>query len=255
MDTSPKGEIVVKSGVHKYGVHANWKLQIENSADNYHVAVVHQSVREITARRLAASGKGKERMDGFTEQRFVDSRVRDLGYGQTVDDRRVGSDLAAIFRAAQDGRRYLKDLEERLGPEAAVEMINRCGATPFTFTIFPNLVILFSTIRVLRPIAVDRTEVYVYPTLLKGVPDEINAIRLREHEHQFGPAGFIGPDDAEVLARVQVGLKAKGDEWVLQAREFGREEVDEWGVRSGHIIGETGLRAIAREWKRLMSAP
>ncbi len=56
------------------------------------------------------------------------------------------------------------------------------------------------------------------------------------------------------MERVRIGMKAKGNEWILQARELGREEVDENGVRSGNIVGETGIRGMAQHWKQLMTA-
>jgi phenylpropionate dioxygenase-like ring-hydroxylating dioxygenase large terminal subunit len=251
---SPTDELVVQSGNQKYGVDINWKLQMENSVDNYHVTFVHQTAGDIMKRQVNAAGAGNEAMYAFTQKRIQESRVRDLGNGHGINDRPSGNDWHTLLRSSSDCRRAIESLEAKLGVEAAREMINLRASVPYTFNIFPNLVLISSMIRVLHPISVDRAELTMYPVLLKGVPDEINHLRMRIHEFQFGPAGFIGPDDAEIMDRVRIGMRAKGNEWILQARELGREEVDENGVRSGNIVGETGLRGMARAWKELMTA-
>ena len=61
----------------------------------------------------------------------------------------------------------------------------------FTLVLFPNLIILRSQIRVVRPIAVDRTEVYTSVVRLQGVDEAINVKRMRDQETEFGAAGIV----------------------------------------------------------------
>jgi len=251
---SPTNELLVRAGHQKYGVDINWKLQMENSVDNYHVTFVHQTVGDIMKKQVETVGGTNEALYAFTQRRIQESRVRDLGNGHGINDRPTGMDWATLLKSSSDCRRAINNLVEKFGADEAREMFNLRASVPWTFNIFPNLVLISSMIRVLRPVSVDRSELVMYPVLLKDVPDEINDLRLRVHEFQFGPAGFIGPDDAELMERVRIGMKAKGNEWILQARELGREEEDENGVRSGNIVGETGLRGMARHWKQLMTA-
>jgi phenylpropionate dioxygenase-like ring-hydroxylating dioxygenase large terminal subunit len=131
---------------------------------------------------------------------------------------------------------------------------NATGGLAFNLVVFPNLAFVGTQIRVIRPITVERTELVIYPTLLRDAPPEVNAERLRVHEESFGPAGFVSPDDVEVsLERLQRGLKATVDnEWLLLSRGLTRQEVDNRGVRTSHISDELGQQAIFREWKRLM---
>jgi hypothetical protein len=166
--------------------------------------------------------------------------------GATLYEQAKGSALA---------RRHLQSLEERIGVAGAKELLEQCGNPPHTFRMFPNIVIIGIQIRVTRPVSVGVSENYYYPALLKGVPDEVNAIRMRLHEQQFGPAGFTSPDDVEVFARNQLGLMAKAEDrdWQLMARGLHREQPDEEGVTFGQVKDETGMRSIYREWKRLMT--
>jgi hypothetical protein len=152
-------------------------------------------------------------------------------------------------------RKLLKQLEAKVGAEKAKELLSNAGGPPHTFRMFPNIVIIGVQIRITRPISVGISENYYYPALLKDVPDEVNAIRLRLHEQGFGPAGFTSPDDVEVFARNQLGLKAKAEDrdWQIMARGMHRESVDDEGALWGPVKDETGMRSIYREWKKLMA--
>ena len=142
-----------------------------------------------------------------------------------------------------------------MGLERTRELLSQAGTPPHTFRMFPNLVLIGLQIRVTRPVSVGISENYYYPVLLRGVPDEINAIRLRNHEQGFGPAGFTSPDDVEVFARNQIGLANRQNDWQIMARGLHRVQVDDDGVPFGEVKDETGMRSIYQEWKRLMTSP
>jgi hypothetical protein len=78
--------------------------------------------------------------------------------------------------------------------------------------VFPNLILAETHLRVVHPISVDRTEVYIFPVSYRGSSDETNANRLRRHEDRYGPSNE-GPDleriaDAQEMARTGVGRDA-----------------------------------------------
>jgi len=120
--------------------------------------------------------------------------------------------------------------------------------------IFPNLVIIASQLRVIRPVSVDETEVFIYPTLLKDAPSEVNEERLRRHESFYGPAGGGATDDLEVFERVTEGLRADLDPWILLRRGHGQEKVETDGTQVAQITSELSNRAILGHWKELMLA-
>ncbi|MGH7905411.1 MAG: aromatic ring-hydroxylating oxygenase subunit alpha [Candidatus Binataceae bacterium] len=119
------------------------------------------------------------------------------------------------------------------------------------FLLFPNLAIVGVQLRVVIPLKVDYTEVEILPTFLKGVPDEVNIARLREHESFFGPGGLGSPDDTEVFERIQAGYAATLEPWVLFARGMRRERREN-GVLTGYIADEVPQRGMWRQWKQLM---
>jgi hypothetical protein len=66
------------------------------------------------------------------------------------------------------------------------------------------------------------------------------------------PAGFVQVDDLEALTRIQRGLKADVNQWVLF--KMGREEhINQDGDRESSSIGDLLSRGFYREWARLMS--
>ena len=95
----------------------------------------------------------------------------------------------------------------------------------------------------------------MFPALLKGVPDSINELRLRNHEAFYGPASQGSPDDAEIFERNQLGLSAEVDPWVLLSRGLERERIEEDGTIVGRITDETTQRGQLKQWQKLMGAP
>jgi phenylpropionate dioxygenase-like ring-hydroxylating dioxygenase large terminal subunit len=248
-DLSPEGDIDARAGVHKFGYNANWKFQLENTVDGYHPNFTHQSFFDIYQQRtgLRASAVYLERSPAVT---------RDLGNGHTMIDWRpyyAGREhenrrLQAVL-SSPSGRAYAAALTARYG-EARAETLLAAGGTHMN--VFPNLFLLGVQIRVIRPVRVDRTEVFLYPTLLKGVAEDINTARLRGHEGFYGPAGDGGPDDVEMFERNQIGLSAQVDPWLLLARGLHREQSEPGGTTIAHVSDELPQRAIWRRWKQEM---
>jgi hypothetical protein len=118
--------------------------------------------------------------------------------------------------------------------------------------VFPNLVFIGVQIRGVQPVSVAETEVFLYPTLLKGVPIEVNAGRLRGHEAFYGPSGMGGTDDVDMFERVQIGLGVQLDPWLLFARGLHREQRDVDGTLVGQMTDEVTQRGIWRQWKKVM---
>ncbi|HXG36912.1 MAG TPA: SRPBCC family protein, partial [Dehalococcoidia bacterium] len=202
----------------------NWKLQLENSVDDYHADFVHKSFFELAARRA-----GRVVRTGGGPDLF---RTWDIGGGHAVLDIEAGG-IKASDALGQPHKRH--------GPG-------------YNLLVFPNLSILFSQVRHFLPIAVERTEVRLHPVIFVGLPDSENQRQIREHNDFYGPAGFGSPDDWEMFARVHKGVRSEAPQWILFNRGLQYEERDEQGFRSAAMTDETPQRAIYRHWKTLMGA-
>lgn len=255
VDRAPDGEVDLSAGVHKYMFRGNWKLQLENTVDMYHVPFSHESsVRRSGKQFSRGSGQsaGSAISDrGSAAQRWEKrpawgSRSNGHSYSghQPVAEERSDD---PIFRA------YLAALEQRLGKERAQQVLQpKRHNTAF----YPNMTLqaLNQHVRVIVPVAVDLTEVHVYPIMFKGAPDEMNEGFVCHLNLTHSAASLIQTDDLECFRRCQSGLRAQGSEWVWFARGLDTDKEDEHGdyVNSGTV--EIQQRAQYAAWLRLMSA-
>jgi phenylpropionate dioxygenase-like ring-hydroxylating dioxygenase large terminal subunit len=246
IDLSPEGEIEARAGVHKYSYHANWKLQIENAMDGYHPEFVHQAYFQRVQKRAGIV------LDLFSGSSI--GETRDLGGGHVMlDSRKYNAATGASMRAAMPttpkGDAYREAMIARHGEKRAEEIITAGGTH---MLVFPNLILIGVQIRVVQPVRVDETEVFLYPTTLKGVSQEMNVLRLRGHEAFYGPAGAGAPDDLEMFERTQSGLTGQVEPWINFARGLHLERRDADGSIVGQMTDELPQRGIYRQWKRAM---
>lgn len=249
VELSPEGAIALSPGAQKYRFAGNWKLQVENGMDGYHPPVVHQSIVEALERRL---GRKLETYTGQTK-----AMTRDLGDGHVMlDYRQCPGNRSLNMTTTYNGppsnsfqTAFVDAIHRRYGERRGAEILQASGTH---LLVFPNLIILGVQLRVIYPVSVDCTEVVVHPALLRGVPEEINDIRLRGHEAFFGAGAMGSPDDAEMFERMQKGFAATLEPWVLLARGLNRQRQDIDGTTVSHIMDEITQRAIWRRWKELM---
>ena len=246
-DLAPSGRIVVGApGRHQYGYDGNWKLQSENGVDGYHPNFVHQAFLE----RAGRSGRAMQLFNGSSP-----ATAADLGNGHALLDNRpnLGDMHARTMDATEDGRRMHDLLVDRLGEERAREVIRTNGGQGFNLLVFPNLLLIQVQIRVVNPRRFDRTDVDVYPALLDGAPDAVNAARLRVHEGFYGPAGGGAPGDLEMFRRVTEGLSVESMEWLPLLRGLRRTEIGPNGELVGHVTDEHPQRGFYARWSLEMA--
>jgi benzoate/toluate 1,2-dioxygenase subunit alpha len=241
LDRAPDGAIEVRSGVQKYSYTGNWKFQLENWLDGYHPNFTHQTAFDIRRRRTGA------RPGSFEGSA---ARTRGLPRGHGVLDY-SGTRTGYQMGVAREHPEYMARLEARVGPEHAREVMER----DTQLLVFPNLFLQEDRqhFRVVRPMAVDRTEVYAYPYTLKGAPDAANDRMVQSLAWWASAAGFGQPDDLDAFERCQQGLQVTAAEWVTFTRGLQREEHLPDGEIVGDCTDEVPQRGIFREWKRLMS--
>jgi phenylpropionate dioxygenase-like ring-hydroxylating dioxygenase large terminal subunit len=234
------------AGEHKFRFPGNWKIQLENTTDAYHFPVVHKTF--LTS------------LDGSTEGLFdvlnQGGWVEDLGNGHSVMvmipdlvdlDRNLDAPIPERFRE------LASVLSRSHSPEDVARIVRAVGGTGFNLNLFPNLACSMSFFRVLRPIAVDETEITHVALAMDGGPEPANRMRLRLHEHFQGPMGFGSPDDAEGWERVQRGAAAGDDLWIMVNREAPAEGSAGAPAQASDVSAETGMRAAYAMWQRMMA--
>ena len=92
---------------------------------------------------------------------------------------------------------------------------------------------VFQTMKVLRPVAIDRTEVSVYVFRLKGAPQEYDQVAIRFANATNSSASVILQDDLATLANTQAGLMSSAGDWVLFANGLMNDMADAHDAYTG----------------------
>ncbi len=212
-DQHPAG-IEVAPGTVRYGYDANWKLQVENALDFYHLPLVHRSFFEIKRAR-GESGKMSPR-DFATDQCIA----LDRGHGTVLASDTTGHVHQHLY----------------LFPNLVI-LENPA----------PQL-------RIINPLTVNRTEVEGFAYFSKDAPKAERMRLLGLYERFYGPMGFGTPDDIEVFHSCMTGFAAGESPWNDYSRGYHRElghlpNGDETPVQAcGNITDETFMRGLYRWW-------
>lgn len=246
MDVSPTGEIDLRTGVQKLRYAGNWKFLPENSLEgDYHGPFIHRIAFELHGKRTGLD------LSSLYQNEIPDV-IRSLPGGHMVEDYR-GATMSPPKRKPTPAREaYQAMMERRYGPEKARALLS---TLPPLIFVFPNLMYVMTHLRRVQPVSVGETFAYYQPVFLKGAPEEINIARLREHEFGYGPAGFISPDDIEIMERNQIGVRAEGNDWLFVGRGAHRAKVLPDGGTAGYTMDENHIRGMWQHYTALMSDP
>jgi len=238
----------------------NWKLQLENGTDFYHLTSTHAGFMDIMAKRRSGT-------DGNQDARQFDWQKRLSQAGGTFQFK-YGHAAVWLDQAEVEKRPIypaIDEIAQRVGPARADWMLKVRG-----LSLFPNMQIADGaslTLRVFRPLAVDLTEVRYYCLAPVGEAPELRAWRLRQFEDFFNVSGLATPDDTVIYEDCQRGFQT-GPGWLqgmargmAVMRTGGNEASEELGFSpeasvhgSFNLQNETTLHAAYREWARLMAA-
>jgi phenylpropionate dioxygenase-like ring-hydroxylating dioxygenase large terminal subunit len=262
VDRAPDGALEVAGGVFKHAYDGNWKLVLENHLDGVHPAYVHGS--SVWAARDAPDPGQPERyadiairqmrQNGAPEQVWESIGVwtSDHGHGFLGDyhsDNRLVAGLDNPVFAD-----YKSRLAARHGEHRAREIL---GVTRWNTIVYPNVSFMsqFRQLRIVHPLAVDRTVVYTYSFRMKGAPEAMFRDTIAFANVVNGTASWVLTDDLEVYARTQRGLSAAQPEWVYLGRGYGGDVTEGDGSRRGATgTSEIFIRNQFAAWLQYMTA-
>jgi phenylpropionate dioxygenase-like ring-hydroxylating dioxygenase large terminal subunit len=264
VDRAPGGELEVAGGVFKHAYNGNWKLMLENHLDGAHPAWVHASSVAV-ARNAPDPGKpGEEHYSDIAVRQMRQNGAPDAvweaigmwttprghGYmGDYHDDSRLVAGLGnPVFDL------YRKKMIEEKG-EAQADRILR--VTLWNTIVYPNCSFMsqFRQLRIIHPVAVDRSVVYTYSFRMKGAPAPMFRDTVAFANVVNGTGSWVLTDDLEVYERIQRGLSSGAVDWVYVGRGHGRDVEEPNGTRRGATgTSEVFIRAQMRAWLDYMSA-
>jgi len=259
VDRAPDGELQVAGGVFKHAYAGNWKLMLENHLDGAHPAWVHASsvavarnapdpggerYSDIAVRQMRQNGAP----DVVWEATGIWTTARGHGYmGDYHDDDRLVVGLGnPVFDA------YRAQLIERLGEEEADRILR---VTLWNTIIYPNCSFMsqFRQLRIIHPLAVDRSVVYTYSFRMPKAPAPMFRDTVAFANVVNGTGSWVLTDDLEVYERIQRGLTSSAPEWVYIGRGYGRDVEDQGTQRGATGTSEVFIRGQMRAWLDYMT--
>ena len=111
---------------------------------------------------------------------------------------------------------------------------------------------VFQQFRVIRPVAVDETEVEIQLFRLKGAPEELFHRGLMYANLINSPSSNVMPDDVELYGRCKKGNLVDGGDWISMHRYYGTDEKIEGGYKAVNGTSELPVRNLYRAWKQYM---
>ena len=259
MEQGPDGMEFVP-GRTNYTFAGNWKLQMDNGMDPYHLTSTHRSfVHAVNRREAGDSANAQVQSPNIQRRRAMEAGMFNFANGHAAiwGDHPDPQDQP-FFGAFDEAR-------ARVGETRAKWMLRARN-----LTIFSNLQIADTTSLILRtilPLAVDRTEMTMYSLAPVGEAPELRIRRIRQHEDFFNVSGLATPDDTAVYEACQNGFTSYGDDWLqsfvrgMTALHPGADaHASELGINpqasmsgSWALQNEVCYHSAYREWVRRLS--
>ena len=259
VDRAPGGELEVAGGVFKHVYHGNWKLMLENHLDGAHPAWVHASSVAVARNAPEPGPPGKEHYYDIAVRQMRQNGAPDSvweaigmwatprGHGYMgdyhSDDRLVTGMGNPVFEE------YRKRLIADVGEKRADEILR---VTLWNTIVYPNCSFMsqFRQLRIIHPLAVDRSAVYTYCYRMPKAPAAMFRDSIAFANVVNGTGSWVLTDDLEVYERVQRGLTSGEVDWVYIGRGYGRD-VDGRGATG---TSEIYIRAQMQAWLGYMTA-
>ncbi len=198
---APEGLEVLR-GNSSYVYDGNWKMQMENGCDGYHVSSVHWNYAATMGRRKE---EGTHAVDANSWSKSV-AGVYGFEHGHILLwTNTMNPEVRPVYQ-------HRDEIASRVGEDKAKYIVNQTR----NLCLYPNVFLMdqFSTqIRVVRPISVDKTEVSIFCFAPKGESAESRALRIRQYEDFFNVSGMGTSDDLEEFRACQSGYANTTSMW------------------------------------------
>ena len=257
-DRSPEGEVEVMGTCARTIQHSNWKFFMENQLDVIHAGIVHLSSAQA-ARKVAAEHfeKGAKQPFGLVMLQAQVAPDPDSFWEKLLSNNfRYGHSNFLGYQPSRGDDPVTLEYEEQLRKKVGKEKAEKFLSRNFHHTVvYPCLSVQssFQQLRVVKPLAVDRTLMEIWHFRLKGVSKAFTARNLTYANIVNTPGTIISCDDYETWWRCHEGLKSQGGDWVSIHRNAGGDLIDGDIVRSRVGSSEVFQRNQYAAWQAYMT--
>ena len=258
-DRSPTGMLEAVGPCLRSVIECNWKIYLENVNDTVHAAVTHESSAEAaseTWEALQRSGEAPARKPVAMEQLLPFSQGSDfmerMG-GQVFEG---GHSILGINASLHSDYSSIPGYEAAMvaawGEARTAEIL---GWSPQNAVIYPSIAFksMPQTLRVIRPLSVNRTLVEVWAFRAVGAPEALLERTLTYNRIVFSPMSLVAHDDVQVFESIQRALASPGNEWINLQR--GARGPDAAGDATVGGTDERMMRNQYRAWAAALARP
>ena len=254
VDRSPEGELEAVESSFRAVYRNNWKIYLENLHDGMHPLTVHQSSIAASQGQIGkieqTSGMTpplalqlvRANAQSYQQMKELEVTCYEYGHSDMRGFRNPDNDTDPVYRE------YVNRHQRQYGKEKSAEILN---TNLHNVSFYPNASAhpRFLQMRVIKPIAGDRTAIEINVFRWKGAPDEINRRNITYANTVHSPSSLIKPDDLEAYRRVQEGLRSSGREWISQHSLFDPASDD---TTPQSALSEHYIRNQYRAWLAYM---
>lgn len=254
VDRSPTGEVECGPHVLRHHYRGNWKMTFENLNDTVHPGFAHAA--SVVSARAVAHEVGQDNIAPTLGMMMANGKP--ISFFQNLDmttapggHSYIGGHMGANY-APDTADAYTRALIARHG-EAETQRI--LGTDRHVMLLYPSSTwhARYQTVRIVRPVRHDLTEVIGYTFRLVGAPDAtyVNAI-----EYCTGANSAASPviaDDLELYERLMLGNRQGGREWIPMTRGLHEDRERTNSLTRTPSTSEAFIRNQFAAWSDLMA--
>jgi phenylpropionate dioxygenase-like ring-hydroxylating dioxygenase large terminal subunit len=255
-DRSPEGELEVIDPPLRNVIGCNWKVYLENVNDTVHANVTHESA-SLAAQAVWSTKPADTPKPMAIEQLMPFASGNDfmekMGGRVFANGHSILGTNASIHSAYSTLPGYEAAMRAAYGDERAAKILSW---SPQNAIIYPTIAFKGSpqTLRVIRPLAAERTLVEAWALRPRGAPDVLAERTLLYNRLVFSPMSIVAHDDIHVFESIQKALRSSSNPWVSLHRDFREAELG-CGDYSTTGVDEILMRNQFRGWLALMAEP
>lgn len=252
VDRAPDGAIEVVGDCYRTVQSSNWKIFVDNMSDGMHTSFVHHQMARAAKKTLE---KFKIRHPGGLEvAQLLAGEPDQMAQTDLVAHPNGHFDMAAFAPepTGPDAEQYKAALIVRHGKEGADAILKE---NYHNVLMFPTAILQSSLqqLRVIRPLAVDKTLLEIWAFRLKGAPESFLRRAVIAGNLGNSPSNVVAADDFEAYYRVHAGLKGPESEWVLLNREANRDIPVGTSLKGQTGNSEVCMRNMYKAWREYMT--
>jgi phenylpropionate dioxygenase-like ring-hydroxylating dioxygenase large terminal subunit len=260
LDRAPAGTVSRFGGSLRLEYRGNWKMFMENAVDLVHPGFVHRS--SVEAARAQPQALAADALTQQGAQMFLANGMRAPQWEEVPLHAFPGGHVymggfykGGVIGAERDDpvfARYRAQLVERHGEEKAAAVL---AVDRFNNLVWPNVSVnaRFAAMRVVQPLAANRTQVEVVCFRLDGAAQEMHELTLQFVNLAASPASLVASDDLEVFERCQRGLEDAALDWIDVRRGALGDRRQADGSTIGSGTSELAVRNQFEAWQQYMA--